>query len=53
MGFLLMFGSACVDCTQVRIGAAVCEAHLAAVIKVGHTVAGVALRRCNVLTVGD
>ena len=50
LGFLLMFGSACVDCTQVRIGAAVCEAHLAAVIKVGRTVAGVAR---NLLTVGN
>jgi len=33
IGFFLLFGSACVDCNQIRIGAAVCEAHLAEVIK--------------------
>merc|ERR1712046_223162 len=32
-GFVMMFGSASVDCAQIRIGSAVCKAHLAAVIK--------------------
>jgi len=33
IGLVLMFASAAVDCVQIRIGSAVCQAHLAAVIK--------------------